>query len=229
MQTTLFDLKKTFPIKKGKIKTENYEEFVAKFSKEIPKTTDDCFTPQEVYEEVLAYVREKWQLKAGTPIVRPFFPGGDFVNYTYSDDCVVVDNPPFSIISKIIRFYCENNIKFFLFAPSLSLFSAQDCDITYVIFDKDVIYENGARVRTGFVTNLLSEARVIIEPKPKPKPNTITSARLIKFCRKIDKPFEIKKSDCKPTFGKERALNFGGSFSVTDEVLEKLKELENNG
>ena len=29
-------------------KGETYEEFVAKFKKNAPKTTDDCYTPQPV-------------------------------------------------------------------------------------------------------------------------------------------------------------------------------------
>lgn len=37
---------------------------------------------------------------------------------------MVIDNPPFSIISKIVRFYHKNEIPFFLFAPALTLFGA---------------------------------------------------------------------------------------------------------
>ena len=36
-------------------KGETYEEFVAKFKKNAPKTTDDCYTPQPVYEVVKEY------------------------------------------------------------------------------------------------------------------------------------------------------------------------------
>lgn len=62
------------------------------------------------------------------------------------------------------------------------------------------------------------------------KKGKVKSENYEEFVAKFNKetPFEIKKSDCTPTFGKERALNFGGSFSVGDEVLQKLKELEKN-
>ncbi|MFR0556541.1 hypothetical protein [Pseudoscardovia radai] len=51
------------------------------------------------------------------PIVRPFWPGTDYERAQYPDGCVVVDNPPFSILAKIIRFYQAHGIRFFLFAP----------------------------------------------------------------------------------------------------------------
>ncbi|OZG51970.1 ParB-like nuclease [Pseudoscardovia suis] len=51
------------------------------------------------------------------PIVRPFWPGADYGRVEYPGGCVVVDNPPFSILSKIIRFYQAHGVRFFLFAP----------------------------------------------------------------------------------------------------------------
>lgn len=41
----------------------------------------------------------------GRTIVRPFWPGGDYEDFDYPTGCVVIDNPPFSILSKIVRFY----------------------------------------------------------------------------------------------------------------------------
>ena len=40
-------------------KGETYEEFVAKFKKNAPKTTDDCYTPQPVYEVVKEYAQKQ--------------------------------------------------------------------------------------------------------------------------------------------------------------------------
>ncbi len=73
----------------------DYDGFVEKFKPK--KTTDDCYTPQVVYDAVLGWVREKYQLD-DAPIVRPFYLGGDFENYDYPDGYVVV-NPPFSVFS----------------------------------------------------------------------------------------------------------------------------------
>ena len=55
---------------------ETYEEFVEKFKPK--KTTDDCYTPQEVYDCVADWVAEKYGLDRST-FVRPFWPGGDYV------------------------------------------------------------------------------------------------------------------------------------------------------
>lgn len=89
---------------------KEYIEFLKKF--EVKKTTDDCYTPPAVYDVVLNYVKEKCNIE-GMRVLRPFYPNGDYQNETYDDNCVVIDNPPFSIISQIIRFYLERNINFF--------------------------------------------------------------------------------------------------------------------
>ena len=143
---------------------EDYEGFLSKF--ETKKTTDDCYTPEPVYRAVLDFVGTLTDLD-GRDIVRPFFPGGDFVNHVYPERCVVVDNPPFSILSKIVRFYCANHVDFFLFAPALTLFMAPDCDLTYIVADCDILYANGATVRTGFVTNLVEDVRIWCCPQLK--------------------------------------------------------------
>lgn len=67
---------------------------------------------------------------------------------------MVIDNPPFSILSQICRFYQEHNIRYFLFAPALTLFSIAAGECNYVASSTTIIYDNGALVRTGFVTNL---------------------------------------------------------------------------
>ncbi len=149
------------PEKSRKEVFNDYEAFTDKF---VPKkTTDDCYTPEAVYDAVLEFVGTITPL-AGRSIVRPFFPGGDFLNHVYPEDCIVVDNPPFSILAKIIRFYCAHSIPFFLFGPSLTLFTATDCDVTYIIANADITYENGASVNTGFITNLCKDIRLWICP-----------------------------------------------------------------
>lgn len=100
-------------------KGETYDQFVDKFKPKL--TTDDCYTPAAVYDAVAGWVRKEYKLDQ-SDFVRPFWPGGDYESYDYPDGCVVVDNPPFSILSKIVRFYDSRKISFFLWAPSLTLF-----------------------------------------------------------------------------------------------------------
>ena len=140
----------------------DYDAFVKKFEKKKHKmTTDDCYTPSEVYDAVLNWVQSNVDL-GDAEIVRPFYPNGDYENYDYKDNTVVIDNPPFSIISKIVRFYETKNIRYFLFAPHLTLFNISAS--TYIITDCPIIYENSARVDTGFVSNLFGDVGIIIDP-----------------------------------------------------------------
>ena len=128
-----------------------YAAFVDKFKPK--KTTDDCYTPENVYEAVLGWVVKEYGIDPGN-VVRPFWPGGDFERFDYPEGCTVVDNPPFSILAKICRTYVAHGIKFFLFAPYLTNFSIRAPGLCHVITDADITYENGAVVNTAFVTNL---------------------------------------------------------------------------
>ena len=131
---------------------EEYQEFLEKFK--LKKTTDDCYTPAPVYDAVARYVEETYGISRDK-FVRPFYPGGDYVNERYPEGCVVVDNPPFSIMAEILRFYDSKGIKFFLFAPTLTLFSSSSgSTCTALPCTLAVIYENGASVNTSFLTNL---------------------------------------------------------------------------
>lgn len=139
----------------------DYDGFVEKF--EPKKTTDDCFTPSDIYDIVLRYVAEKCNIK-GREIIRPFYPGNDYEVVNYPAGCVVVDNPPFSIIAKIARFYIERKIDFFLFAPHLTLFSA-DLDCTRIVAGANIEYENGAKVKTSFLSNMFGDVSIMGEPR----------------------------------------------------------------
>lgn len=135
----------------GQEETEEYQSFVDKFKPK--KTTDDCFTPDNVYQAVKDWAVGRYGL-AGAEIIRPFYPGGDYQKERYPEGCVVIDNPPFSILSDICRWYMERSIQFFLFAPTLTLFSAAYGACNYTICGVSITYENGARVNTSFVSNL---------------------------------------------------------------------------
>ena len=128
---------------------ETYEQFIEKFKPK--KTTDDCMTPPEIYDVVRDYVCNRWDISP-MQVVRPFWPGEDYETYDYSKDSVVIDNPPFSILSRIIKFYLKENIPFFLFCSSLTALSG-GTDCTHIICDCQITYENGAVVRTSFVTS----------------------------------------------------------------------------
>lgn len=131
--------------------SDEYENFIDKFQAETPKTTDDCYTPQNIYDAIKDYVIDKYNL-TGRKVVRPFYPGGDYQNFTYPKDCVVIDNPPFSIIAKIVKWYNENEIDYFLFSPYLTNLNTQEAN--HVITDATITYENGAVVNTSFLTNM---------------------------------------------------------------------------
>ena len=142
-------------------KGETYEQFTEKF---IPKrTTDDCYTPEAVYEAVKAWALEKLNL-AGREIIRPFWPGGDYKSFDYPENCVVIDNPPFSIYAEIVRFYISQGIDFLLFAPSLTQF-VFDADVCYICTHNEITYANGAVVRTGFTTNIMPGVRIRLVPE----------------------------------------------------------------
>ena len=133
-----------------KEKFYDYEGFVEKFKPKL--TTDDCYTPPFVYQAVADWVADNYGVKKEL-FARPFYPGGDYEGENYSGK-IVVDNPPFSILSKIIKFYIENGISFFLFAPTLSGLVRYSDVCTALPVGVDVTYENGATIKTSFVTNM---------------------------------------------------------------------------
>ena len=94
-----------------------YKAFVEKFKPK--KTTDDCYTPEPVFNVIVEYVETRYGIERAR-FVRPFYPGGDYEKMEYPDDCCVVDNPPFSIITKIVKDYANAGIRFFLFCPYLT-------------------------------------------------------------------------------------------------------------
>ena len=148
---------------------DEYNEFLDKF--ETKKTTDDCYTPDNVYDAVASWVEKEYGVSR-SKFIRPFYPNGDYKKEKYQDGCAVVDNPPFSILSEIIKWYCENGIRFFLFAPTLTLFTAVGTDVTYIPTGIQILYENGASVNTSFITNMDS-VRLYISAELFERVNTV--------------------------------------------------------
>ena len=130
----------------------SFEDFCEKFKPK--KTTDDCYTPPTIYEVIKNWACKEYGIDPDK-IVRPFYPGGDYENFDYAPDAVVLDNPPFSILAQICEFYLERGIPFFLFAPSLTCLSQRRVAMrmNHIICDCQIVYENGAVVPTSFVTS----------------------------------------------------------------------------
>ena len=198
------------------MKIKTYEEFVEKFKPK--KTTDDCYTPPLVYDAVKDWACAEYDIDP-EKIVRPFWPGGDYEEFDYPDGCVVLDNPPFSILAKICEYYLDRGISFFLFAPSLTALSGRKIcmRMNHIICDAEIEYENGAIVRTAFVTNLGGD--VVMQTAPTlgeavnnavkelrkekvrslPKydyPDHVVTAALMQRYSKYGIEFKVRRKDC---------------------------------
>ena len=223
---------------------EEYKLFVEKFKPK--KTTDDCYTPPEVYEAVKQWVLEEVPEIRGLRIVRPFYPGGDYKAEDYSN-AVVIDNPPFSILAEINRFYLERDVPFFLFAPALTLLSSGGARLTSIVANCEIIYHNGARVKTSFASNLFGNTALILAPeltrrvkeaqqavkapKSKPRyeytPNVVTGATL---CKYVDRGVSLRipreethftwALDSQRKVGKSL---YGAGFIISDRIAKILQ------
>lgn len=143
---------------------DDYRAFVEKFKPK--KTTDDCYTPENVYNAVRDWTVEEYGINPAK-ILRPFYPGGDYIRARYPEGYTVVDNPPFSLISQIVTVYMRAGVPFLLFAPHLTSvnIAAGRTDFTRLICNSSITYENGAQVNTDFVTNL--DGRYCVRTVPK--------------------------------------------------------------
>lgn len=205
-------------------KGETYEQFVDKFKQK--KTTDDCYTPANIMQAVEDYVERRYNVSRET-FIRPFWPGGDYKAEDYAGR-VVVDNPPFSIQREIYRFYQANGVPFFLFCNGLTgIGSCKVPGVTFIATSADITYENGAKVRTGFATNMepdvaartavdLSEALKACAPNKSrgsvPHPaNVWTSSRLMTACNH-GRDVVIPAADCEFVTKSEAGCIYGGGL-----------------
>lgn len=149
------------PCAPGRTKRERaygrYYEFTQKFKGK--QTTDDCLTPPAVYDAVLGFLYAQRPELEGLPVVRPFWPGGDYERHGYPEGCVVVDNPPFSQYGRIVRFFLDRGIPFFLFAPGLTC-AHPDERVCTIVTGRAITYENGAKITTAFATDLFPGLRL---------------------------------------------------------------------
>ena len=139
----------------NRIESIEHTHFLEKFKPK--KTNDDCYTPVIVYDIIANFVKTRYRIDGN--IIRPFYPSHNYKTITYKINDFVIDNPPFSIITEICRYYIRNNVKFFLFAPHMTLFTA-NIDASYIVCGANIIYENGAIVKTSFITNLETDIKV---------------------------------------------------------------------
>ena len=149
--------------------------------------------------------------------VRPFYPGGDYKARAYRKTEIVVDNPPFSILAEIVDFYAKNNVRFFLFAPALTSFHYLNRELTVVCIGIQVVYENGAKVNTSFLTNLepgiaartAPDLRESIDEqndenakgKQMPKytfPVHVLTGAKLNYLSRYGQLYKVKRSDCCP-------------------------------
>ena len=100
----------------------------------------------------------------GKCILRPFYPGGDYENAEYPDNGIVIDNPPFSIFVKIVRFYLFHEVPFFLFGNGMTIMQVCKYGATAVITGGGIKFHNGAEVGINFATNLLTDVVAITAP-----------------------------------------------------------------
>jgi hypothetical protein len=220
--------------------SDEYKAFLDKFKPK--KTTDDCYTPPEIYEVILDYVIGRYGIDRNG-VLRPFKPNGDYEREEYPDGCTVVDNPPFSILSRIIDFYQLNGVPFFLFAPTLTCLSSRKhlMSLNHIVCHSSITYENGAVVNTSFITNLetdgtvlescpdladainakddeLQKAGKVALPKYEYPDNVITAAKVNWFCAHHT-PYRVNRRDCAP-IAKLDAMNgkviFGGGLLLSE-------------
>ncbi|MCQ2319305.1 MAG: hypothetical protein MJZ90_10375, partial [Bacteroidales bacterium] len=227
----------------------DYDGFVDKFKRR--KTTDDCYTPEPLYTAVRDWCVNKFGLQ-DTTIVRPFFPGGDYKNFDYPDDCVVIDNPPFSMFSEIVRFYDARDIRYLLFGPHLTIAGMHGFNDTVILCKYNATYENGANLPTSFVTNMMpgvlfhydadlyaaikiadnefksmkkKKKDVLVLPD-----NIVSSARLGKYCGG-SQSWSIRHAQARRV--KKVAMEkdgivivksiFGGGYIITDDATNMLR------
>lgn len=215
-----FGLNKTTIHKKGTNDGyKDYDSFIKKFTFN-PKTTDECWTPQDVYEAVVKYVGSVYDM-TGKQVIRPFYPGGDYINTQYPDNGVVIDNPPFSIFSKICKFYTASSIPFFLFGPGLTI--SDVCSYcTAVIVSPSIKFQNGAVICCNFATNLLGDKMMT---------TAVSLSRDIENCPSQLKPVKLAKYEYPEevlSVSKFQTIARGNEdFCVTSEEAVVIRRLVN--
>ena len=225
-------------------KQMDYAAYVKKFLPNYVYTTDDTFTPPKVYQAVIDWLTMEGKTQ-GRRILRPFYPGGDFEAIDYQPGDFVVDNPPFSQMIRIVRFYQENKIDFFLFYDRRYSLSYLREGLTLIYINENIEFENGALIVPAFVSNVFDGAAVyssktlnemikagqVEQTKPRNEyPDDVFSFTIFEKIAKLkdyiiphDKIARVKKLIDK----NGRVWSPFGSFRVKDPVLsQEMKEMK---
>lgn len=213
-----------------------YQLFTDKFKPK--KTTDDCYTPENIHAAILHWAAERYGFSE-SQAMRPFWPGADYTEILYPPGCVVVDNPPFSKLTEIQRYYQKRKIPFFLYAPALTVLT-RDPGITALAVGADIRYENGAIVPTSFRTNMSPDVTCQTAPdlkkiintenqknlppnKKNPKyvyPENVIHIGLLARLSSYDVPYTLYSSECSfvSKLDSQKSLGksiFGGGFLLS--------------
>ena len=230
-----------------------YEAFVDKFKE--AKTTDDCYTPPEIYDEIASWVAEEYGYQR-EKFLRPFKPGGDYQREEYPEGCAVVDNPPFSILAQIVDWYLWKDVPFFLFGPTLTIIGllrkhSRKNRCCVVLIGNQITYENGATVQTSYITNMEPEYNLRIEGELRERMEAVNdrlkkakTAQLPKYSypmnvitgkdyrlAKYGQTFRLRRKDCVvvPELDAQKVHGkqiFGSGFLISDEAAAERAELE---
>lgn len=194
-------------------------------------------------------------MKEFTQIVRPFYPEGDYKMYSYPEGCIVIDNPPFSILSKIVDFYIYRKQPFILFCQSLTAgqFVSDKRQTTIILVNERITFHNKAYINISFIAYGIKEIEnfaILTAPKLKiwlkkiekktrvlsrnrrPKyvlPKNVTSAALLG--KYTDRDFAIKRAECIKidtidAMKKEGKNIYGGGFLLSAEAAEAVEAVE---
>ena len=225
-----------------------YQEFVKKF--EAKRTTDDCYTPDVVYDAVAEWVASEYNVSRAN-FVRPFYPGGDYQNEQYKPTDIVVDNPPFSILASIIDWYNERGIRYFLFGPQLTLLGTTARRCACLAVGVTITYANGAQINTSFATNLepsdiafracgslykvVNDANEqLIQTKKFPRyayPKHIVMSQVLHKISRFGFDFVGRRSQCEPIeeLDAQREVGkalYGKGFIISDNLVNEREIIE---
>lgn len=198
-------------------KSNDFKEWVEKFGH---KTTDDVFTPPDVYDGAVAlFYKITGDKYKDLEIIRPFYPNGDYTKEDYTGK-IVIDNPPFSIAVEIQKWYNEHGVKYFLFGNGLTLFNKHSTG--FVVCHSSVNYD-GCKVSTGFVSNCfegiygvysIGEYKSNLKQKRKLPEGYETSATLRKYIKPENDLDHLKKWDFDKNLTSREA--FGMAYKVKE-------------
>ncbi len=234
---------KAFKLEENKIiinsdGSKEYRDTETFLKLKVPKVpSDECYTKKEDMEEIHNYFIKNFNIKK-KQIVCPFFPGGDYKSVDYKGK-VVIDNPPFSIISNILDFYYINNVKFVLFGNVLTIlnriskyYKNYNKKLGMFFLSRNLIFENGLKLCICLFSNINDDIRYIElsndtkEKKVKKqiflKHNEMTGTRLNDY---IQQNKYIKNYIyCKNRLDLKGNESFGAKIKILDENFIPLKK-----